>query len=73
MVCVLWRRRIKALENPFVEEIEQALTQQGLTKAKLVRELYSAQSFGNALADYEVGHIMRLVIYCLALLETAVL
>lgn len=45
------------MKNPLVETVEHEMNQLGMTNAKLVRESYNAQSFGNAEAVYELRHL----------------
>ena len=43
--------------NPLIEKIEQEMHELGMGDAKLVQESYDAQSFGNAEAIYDWGHL----------------
>ena len=45
------------MKNPLVETIEHELNQLGMTDAKLIHESYDPQSFGNAEAIFELGHV----------------
>jgi len=45
------------MTNPLVETVEYELKQLGMSNAKLLRESYNAQSFGNAEAVYKLGNL----------------
>lgn len=45
------------MKNPLVETVEHELNQLGISHAKLIHESYDPQSFGNAEAVFELGHV----------------
>jgi len=48
---------IREMKNPLVKSVEHELNQLGISNAKLVRESYNAESFGNAEAVYDLGNL----------------
>lgn len=45
------------MKNPLVEKVEDELKRLGFHDTKLIRESYSAESFGDAYAIYQVGNL----------------
>jgi hypothetical protein len=45
------------MKNPLVEKVERELERLGFHGAKLVRESYSSDSFGNAQAMYQIDNL----------------
>jgi hypothetical protein len=45
------------MNNQFVQEIESQLQQSGIQGARLLRQRYDEQCFGNALAVYRIGNL----------------
>lgn len=43
--------------NPLIEKIEQEMHEIGIDDAKVIQESYDSQSFGNAEAIYDWGHL----------------